>query len=270
MPTFLSTSRATTDSNLDLASAGWSYVEHDGGALEVLEVRGGGAKSWCFLWPHRMVVQALSEGVTFTCDERTAVLPTGAVLVIESFGARTKIDAAPGGAFRALFEIPSVENVGPSRARLHAPRVGPVLALDLAAPQTFIAAVAPTTDVLCIGRVFGPVARARAYIEENVEKDFDLETLSAAAGVERSYLCRLFQRTMGLPPYRFRTHLRVAHARKLLAAGADCTDVTYTLGFCDQSHLTRCFKELTGTTPGAYARACRASRSEWTTSPAAA
>ncbi|AKU97952.1 Transcriptional regulator, AraC family [Labilithrix luteola] len=95
--------------------------------------------------------------------------------------------------------------------------------------------------------------------------------LSEAAGVERTYLCRLFQRMMGLLPYRFRTHLQVARARKLLPAGADCTEVTYALGFCDQSHLTRCFKELTGTTPGAYASVCgTSSRNEWRTAPAAA
>ncbi|WP_146649008.1 hypothetical protein [Labilithrix luteola] len=70
MPTFLSGQLISADSNLQPCSAAWSCVEHDRGALEVLEMRGGVTKSWCFVWPHRVVMQALSEGVTFACDDR--------------------------------------------------------------------------------------------------------------------------------------------------------------------------------------------------------
>jgi AraC-like DNA-binding protein len=35
--------------------------------------------------------------------------------------------------------------------------------------------------------------------------------------------------------------------------GAALSEVAYRTGFCDQSHLTRCFKRTLGVTPGSYA-----------------
>src|SRR5262249_60739297 len=98
-----------------------------------------------------------------------------------------------------------------------------------------------------------PLATARTYIEEHLDEDFDLVTLSNMIGFERCRLCRLFQKAVGLPPRRFRSHLRVARARKLLAAGVEGIEGAHAVGFCDQSHPNRWFKELTGTTPGAHA-----------------
>jgi transcriptional regulator GlxA family with amidase domain len=98
------------------------------------------------------------------------------------------------------------------------------------------------------------VERARNYIAANVATNFSLETLGAATCANRYDLCRRFQRQVGMPPHRFRAHLRVARARELLATGLECTKVAHEAGFCDQSHLNRAFKEHTGTTPGAYAR----------------
>jgi transcriptional regulator GlxA family with amidase domain len=65
--------------------------------------------------------------------------------------------------------------------------------------------------------------------------------------------------------------MRIVRARELLAQGLDCTEVAHAAGFADQSHLNRCFKETTGTTPGAYARACRrTTATTWKHAPSAA
>jgi AraC-like DNA-binding protein len=57
---------------------------------------------------------------------------------------------------------------------------------------------------------------------------------------------------VGVPPHRYQTIVRVNRARKLLAEGAALSDVAYLTGFCDQSHLNRCFKKVLGLTPGRY------------------
>jgi AraC-like DNA-binding protein len=239
--------------------ADWSRVE---GALDLLTVRSAPSKAWRFVWPGRVVVQAMGTGVTWRHLDRHGELRPGAVLVLDAFAAQTRLATTSGASLRVAFELDAREGVS-SRFPARPPYAGPELDMALSPTKLFFDAVEIAGQPLpFVGRLTGPVARARRYIEENLAEEFDLEALGASAGVDRCHLCRVFQRAIGLPPYRFRAHLRVARARALLASGLDCTQVAFAVGFCDQSHLIRCFKELTGTTPGAYARACRAPATE--------
>jgi AraC-like DNA-binding protein len=153
-----------------------------------------------------------------------------------------------------------------SRARVSQLDAEPITDIDADPADVFLAATEVTAALAAPACLPAPVARARSYIHANLASSFSLELLSAVAGAKPAYLCRVFQQQIGLPPHRFRAHLRVAQARKLMARGRDCSTVAHDVGFCDQSHLTRCFKELTGTTPGAYARACFGSATGWLSS----
>ena len=52
--------------------------------------------------------------------------------------------------------------------------------------------------------------------------------------------------------------LRVERARLLIQEGAsDLASVALEAGFADQSHFTRVFRRLVGTTPGEYRRSAR-------------
>ncbi|MCC8251565.1 AraC family transcriptional regulator [Saccharothrix luteola] len=73
-----------------------------------------------------------------------------------------------------------------------------------------------------------------------------------AAAPER--LVRAFTREFGLPPHRYLTGRRVDLARRLLLDGLPPAQVAPAVGFYDQSHLTRHFRRMLGTAPGAYAR----------------
>jgi AraC-like DNA-binding protein len=103
------------------------------------------------------------------------------------------------------------------------------------------------------GREHTAVTRAREWLNAHSEQNVSTRALAAVAGLSPYYLVRAFHRQVGMPPHRYQTIVRVHRARKLLASGGALADVAFRTGFCDQSHLTRCFKKTLGVPPGRYA-----------------
>jgi AraC-like DNA-binding protein len=229
-------------------------VESPPFALDVLEVTDTQARTWSFVWPGRIAIQPLRSGVASHCDGGPQPLRVGSALCAADNAARLIISTQPGAAFRVMFETRAVAPAG-SSSRVHLPGVCESVSPGepSAAFEQAMAQLASHSSTLELPT---PVARARAYIERHLGDAFSLAAMSADAGSDRCHLCRSFGRLMGLTPYRYRMHMRVAHARLLFSAGHDCTHAAYATGFCDQSHLNRCFKAQTGTTPNSYMRAC--------------
>jgi AraC-like DNA-binding protein len=109
------------------------------------------------------------------------------------------------------------------------------------------------------GREHAAVTRAKEWLDANSEQNVSIRSLANVAGLSPYYLVRAFHRQVGVPPHHYQTVVRVNRARRLLASGDAPSDVAYRTGFCDQSHLTRCFKRTLGVTPGRYA-ACHVER----------
>ena len=94
--------------------------------------------------------------------------------------------------------------------------------------------------------------RMRDLIRERCAEDLTLDALAAHAGLNKFYALRAFKHAIGAPPHAFQRHVRVARARELLRTGQSSTEVAYALGFCDQSHFVRCFRQITHLTPRQY------------------
>ncbi|WP_233834305.1 AraC family transcriptional regulator [Paraburkholderia sp. ZP32-5] len=103
----------------------------------------------------------------------------------------------------------------------------------------------------------GPIARARARIDDDPAAALSLADLAAEAGVSRFQLLRAFAQQTGLPPHAYRMQRRVSLARRSIASGATLADAAAVAGFADQSHMTRAFVRLLGVTPANYATAIR-------------
>ncbi|MDR6444252.1 AraC-like DNA-binding protein [Paraburkholderia terricola] len=103
----------------------------------------------------------------------------------------------------------------------------------------------------------GPVARAKARIDDDPSSPLTLADLAADTGMSRFQLLRAFAHEMGLPPHTYRMQRRVVLARQLIARGATLADAAASAGFADQSHMTRAFVRLLGVTPANYAAAMR-------------
>lgn len=104
-------------------------------------------------------------------------------------------------------------------------------------------------------RVLGAV---RQHIEGNLHRNIPVEQLAATAGLSLTHFSRAFKSSFGVTPHHYMTQRRVDKAaRLLLETGRSLAEIAQALGFSDQSHFSRCFTRLAGTTPSAYRHARR-------------
>ena len=102
------------------------------------------------------------------------------------------------------------------------------------------------------GREHVAVRRVKDWLEAHPEQNVSVHSLADVAGLSPYYLVRVFHKHVGMPPHQYQTNVRIHRARRLLRSGAAISEVAYRTGFCDQSHLNRCFKTTLGVTPGEY------------------
>ncbi|GFE81117.1 hypothetical protein GCM10011487_31170 [Steroidobacter agaridevorans] len=97
--------------------------------------------------------------------------------------------------------------------------------------------------------------RACSYIAENLGERFTLDDLARQAGVSRFHFARLFRVSMGESPMAYLLKSRIERAKQmLLQDDRPVCEIAASLGFCDQSHLTRTFRRMTGLTPREFSR----------------
>ena len=97
------------------------------------------------------------------------------------------------------------------------------------------------------------VFRARDYLNAHCEEDVSLAALAAIADLSEYHFCRVFSKTVGLPPHQYQTQARIHRAKRLIAAGVPLAEVALLVGFAQQSHFGQNFKRLVGVTPAQYA-----------------
>jgi AraC-like DNA-binding protein len=117
----------------------------------------------------------------------------------------------------------------------------------------FIRAYGKPAPAVAVGREPKAVRQVKAFLQANYQHRVSIDDLVRLTHLDRAYLIRTFRRAVGLPPYTYLLQIRIERAKLLLAAGLPAAQVAYDVGFADQSHLTRHFKSITGTTPKQYA-----------------
>jgi AraC-like DNA-binding protein len=98
------------------------------------------------------------------------------------------------------------------------------------------------------------VDQAREILHERLVDPPSLGELAAEVGTGQFALLRSFRARYGLPPHAYLNQQRVRQACALLEAGVPAAQVAVTVGFTDQSHLSRHFRRTIGVAPGHYQR----------------
>jgi AraC-like DNA-binding protein len=97
--------------------------------------------------------------------------------------------------------------------------------------------------------------RAKDIIEANLNGEVPLAQLAHECGLSTSHFSRAFKGTVGIPPHQWLLHRRIETAMQLLRNRQfSLPEIALACGFSDQSHFTRVFTRLSGTSPGVWRR----------------
>ncbi|CAI8843056.1 AraC family transcriptional regulator [Pseudomonas sp. IT-196MI5] len=107
------------------------------------------------------------------------------------------------------------------------------------------------------GKEHRAVSLAKELLQAQLAAPPSLEALAAAVNLSPFHFARVFRRATGMPPHTWLMQQRIARARAMLQSGCLPLEVAMQLGFADQSHLSRQFKQVYGVGPGAYRSAKR-------------
>jgi AraC-like DNA-binding protein len=183
----------------------------------------------------------------------------------EVFDKAAREDSGSGHAAAPLFRSPMIRDAQLA-AMVHAFNRGAEcyegldqLALEAGLLQLLLGLLdrhgSKSADDAQLRRNSGVIRSACRYLQENFASNPTLTDLAAHCHVSRFALMRLFSRHLGMSPHAYLTHVRLRIARQLLLKGEPAASVAASLGYVDQSHLTKRFRAAFGVTPGQFAAA---------------
>jgi AraC family transcriptional regulator, chemosensory pili system protein ChpD len=94
------------------------------------------------------------------------------------------------------------------------------------------------------------VERVKQRLMDDLSVAPDLKVLADEVRLAKATLIRMFSAATGFPPLTWQRARRLQQARSLLRNGRPIAFVAHDLGFSDQAHLCRKFKNAYGMTPG--------------------
>ncbi|MBE9110123.1 helix-turn-helix transcriptional regulator [Nodosilinea sp. LEGE 07298] len=91
------------------------------------------------------------------------------------------------------------------------------------------------------------------YVHAMLDADLKLADLAAIAGLSPFHFSHQFKQAMGVAPYQYVLQQRVERAKQLLKqTNHSIVEIALLCGFNSHSHLSKQFRQATGTTPSAY------------------
>lgn len=158
---------------------------------------------------------------------------------------------------------------GSDAAVIHADAVSPAHSLQQAEIAALLNRIldalhaGKTEDALtllsqCKGRPFEAhkreVQEALRYLHTNYTEKMTLDSLADATCLNRSYLCRVFKKDMGVSIFSYLNELRMKRAAELLLQRSDryIKEIAAEVGIDDPFYFTRRFKEYYGVSPKEY------------------
>jgi AraC family transcriptional regulator len=97
--------------------------------------------------------------------------------------------------------------------------------------------------------------RAQELLDAHIDGNVSISDIASECRLSLRHFSRAFSQSLGMPPHRWLIQRRVERAKQLLAVPENTLgEIAIQSGFSDQSHFTRVFSQVTGTSPGAWRR----------------
>jgi AraC family transcriptional regulator len=97
--------------------------------------------------------------------------------------------------------------------------------------------------------------RVRAYIDSNLHRTIHIRDLSAVARRSPAHFSRKFKLAVGESPHAYVVRRRLERACHLMMTGAaSLSEIALSVGFSDQAHLCRLFRQAFGQSPAHWRR----------------
>ncbi len=99
------------------------------------------------------------------------------------------------------------------------------------------------------------ILRVRAYIDSNLHRAIQIRDLSAVARRSPAHFSRKFKLAVGEPPHAYVVRRRLERACHLMMTSASSlSEIALSVGFSDQAHLCRLFRQAFGQSPANWRR----------------
>jgi AraC family transcriptional regulator len=99
------------------------------------------------------------------------------------------------------------------------------------------------------------VVRVRAYIDNNLHRTIHIRDLSAVARRSPAHFSRKFKLAVGESPHAYVVKRRLERACHLMMTSAEpLSEIALSVGFSDQAHLCRLFRQAFGQSPANWRR----------------
>jgi AraC family transcriptional regulator len=99
------------------------------------------------------------------------------------------------------------------------------------------------------------ITRVRAYIDGNLHRTIHIRDLSAVARRSPAHFSRKFKIAVGESPHAYVVRRRLERACHLMMTSAEpLSEIALSVGFSDQAHLCRLFRQAFGQSPAHWRR----------------
>jgi len=99
------------------------------------------------------------------------------------------------------------------------------------------------------------IARIRAFIDKNLHTTIHIKDLGVVARRSAAHFARSFKHSFGEPPHAYVMRRRLEKACHLMMTSSDSmSQIALSVGFSDQSHLAKRFKQALGQSPSRWRR----------------
>ena len=100
--------------------------------------------------------------------------------------------------------------------------------------------------------------RAKELLRASITQGVSIVELARECRLSPRHFANAFRQSVGQPPHRYLTALRIVEAKRLLlTSDLSLAEIATACGFGSQSHLSRAFVAGVGCSPGAWRRSCK-------------